>query len=339
MTKAFLNGAAALLLFLSGCAPASLPPAQSQHAASDLIQEQSVPYQFGVGYSGSGYTQSFEEWRDLVLEDTHGNVELVLYGENVLGEGENMVKAAQRGTLSIAASSTSVCTSIIPEAAILDIPACFTAYIQPFRVYDRKFFDALNHAYREQGLELLYLRTGEPWIISSTAPITSLEQLRGLRLRTSGSFYHNQLYDALGVQRIENVGLSGLEYILEENGIDAIETTYTILRSQNLLQLQPYALRGPLFVMSSAIVMNYDAFHTLPSDYQEVLKSRLSQILNQRQAEVSTQQTSELQIHDLTPKDQETLQQLAEPLLEEILGSVDQSLVQALLLENGVSSQ
>ena len=103
MTKAFLNGAAALLLFLSGCAPASLPPAQSQHAASDLIQEQSVPYQFGVGYSGSGYTQSFEEWRDLVLEDTHGNVELVLYGENVLGEGENMVKAAQRGTLSIAA--------------------------------------------------------------------------------------------------------------------------------------------------------------------------------------------------------------------------------------------
>ena len=339
MTKAFLNGAAALLLFLSGCAPASLPPAQSQHAASDLIQEQSVPYQFGVGYSGSGYTHSFEEWRDLVLEDTHGNVELVLYGENVLGEGENMVKAAQRGTLSIAASSTSVCTSIIPEAAILDIPACFTAYIQPFRVYDGKFFDALNHAYREQGLELLYLRTGEPWIISSTAPITSLEQLRGLRLRTSGSFYHNQLYDALGVQRIENVGLSGLEYILEENGIDAIETTYTILRSQNLLQLQPYALRGPLFVMSSAIVMNYDAFHTLPSDYQEVLKSRLSQILNQRQAEVSTQQTSELQIHDLTPKDQATLQQLAEPLLEEILGSVDQSLVQALLLENGVSSQ
>ena len=51
------------------------------------------------------------------------------------------------------------------------------------------------------------------------------------------------------------------------------------------------------------------------------------------------QQTSELQIHDLTPKDQATLQQLAEPLLEEILGSVDQSLVQALLLENGVSSQ
>ena len=41
---------------------------------------------------------------------------------------------------------------------------------------------------------------------------------------------------------------------------------------------QPYALRGPLFVMSSAIVMNYDAFHTLPSDYQEVLKLSLIHI-------------------------------------------------------------
>ena len=52
MTKAFLNGAAALLLFLSGCALASLPPAQSQHAASDLIQEQNLTDRFCVLQSG-----------------------------------------------------------------------------------------------------------------------------------------------------------------------------------------------------------------------------------------------------------------------------------------------
>ncbi len=330
----------AIFILLSGCghsqSEAPLEPAQST-APSSL--EQTPPYQFGVGYSGTGYTSAFEEWRDLVWEDTQGNLELVLYGENVLGEGESMVKAAQQGTLSIAASSTSVCTSIVPEAAILDIPACFPEYCQPFQIYDGVFFEALNHYYNDKGLELLYLRTGEPWIISSVTPITSLTQLNGLRLRTSGSDYHNKLYDALGVQRVENVGLSALAYILDENGVDAIETTYTILNSQELLGVQHYALRGPIFVMSSAIVMNYDAFHSLPSDYQDSLKTRLSEILGQKQAEISTQDTSGLEIADLSPEDLALLRQLSTPMVEEILSSLDDSLVHALKTEISQNQQ
>lgn len=319
----------ALALLLTGCSaqPASSPEEQPSASSSHT---QTAPYRFSIGYSGDGYTPAFESWRDRVLEDTQGNLELVLYGENVLGEGDSMVKAAQRGTLSIAASSTSVCTSIVPEAAVLDIPACFPEYCQPFQIYDGVFFEALNRYYNDQGLELLLLRTGEPWIISSVIPITSLSQLEGLRLRTSGSAYHNQLYDALGVQRVENVGLSALNYILDENGIDAIETTYTILKSQNLLDLQPYALSAPLFVMSSAIVMNYDAYHSLPSDYQQILKSCLLETLTQEQSEISSQDDSGLELSHLSQEDQETLRTLATPLLNEILETVDPELVQAL---------
>lgn len=324
----------AAVLLLVGCGHSqSEAPLEAIPSTDSSSPHQAPPYQFGVGYSGTGYTAAFEQWRDLVLEDTQGNLELVLYGENVLGEGESMVKAAQQGTLSIVASSTSVCTSIVPETAILDIPACFPEYCQPFLIYDGVFFETLNRYYNDQGLELLYLRTGEPWIISSVTPITSLQQLNGLRLRTSGSDYHNQLYDALGVQRVENVGLSALAYILDENGVDAIETTYTILDSQQLLDVQHYALRGPIFVMSSAIVMNYDAFHSLPSDYQDSLKKRLSEILGQKQEEISTQDTSGLEIADLSQEDLALLRQLSAPMVEEILSSLDESLIQALKTE------
>ena len=143
----------------------------------------------------------------------------------------------------------------------------------------------------------------------------------------------------MGVQRVENVGLSALAYILDENGVDAIETTYTILNSQELLGVQHYALRGPIFVMSSAIVMNYDAFHSLPSDYQDSLKTRLSEILGQKQAEISTQDTSGLEIADLSLEDLALLRQLSMPMVEEILSSLDDSLVHALKTEISQNQQ
>ena len=319
---------------LAGCTAGS---EGSVPAEWETETEHTAPYRFAVGYSGSGYTEALQQWKELVAEDTQNNVELLLYGDNVLGEGKEMLQAVQRGTLSIMASSTSVHTQVVPEASVLDIPACFPEYSQAFRIYEGAFFETLNQYYQEQGLELLLLRTGEPWIISSVEPVTSLEQLKNFRLRTSGSAYHNRLYDFLGVQCIEDVGLSGLAYILDENGVDGIETTYTILRSQELLDIQPYALRGPMFVMSSAIVMNYDVFHAMPQEYQDSLKGRLREILAQRQNEASTQSEDRIHIQDLDQRDQELLRQLAAPIRDEILAAVDDALAQALLEENKTS--
>ena len=221
MTQAFLNGAAALLLFLSGCAPASLPPAQSQHAASDLIQEQSVPLSVWGRllrkriYSIPLRSGGIWLWRT----PTQCNVELVLYGENVLGEGENMVRAAQRGTLCH-------CSFQHFRMYLHYSGGCYSGYpCLLYSVYPAiseymtgKFFDALNHAYREQGLELLSLRTGVQ--APDHLEHSTHYRVRAVRedcwLRTSGSFSITINSTTLpGVQRMQNVGLSGLEYILE----------------------------------------------------------------------------------------------------------------------------
>lgn len=325
------------LVLLCGCVSEQPGKAESTAAQSQSQSHPQAAYQFGVGYSGSGYTDSMERWSKLVYERTDGQVELKLFGDNALGEGPEMAKAVQRGTLSIVASSTSVCTDLVPQAAIMDLPSCYSQYIQLFRVYNGEFYEMLNRYYRQQGLELLFLRTGEDWIISASEPISSLAALNGLRVRTSGSTYHNKLYDSLGIQRLENVGLSGLPYILQEGRVDGIEATYTILKTQGLLESQPYGI-GSLFVMSSAVTMNLAAFESLPKEYQIILKESLQESLTKQQKNLQqAAMERDMVITALSETDEETLRQLAQPLMEEIRAVAGDELLQALENENAAA--
>ena len=318
---------------LAGCRSASSP---SQAAEPPVLSDtlRPVPYRFGVGYSGEGYTEVFTRWRDLVLEDTGGNVELELFGSNILGEGKDMLRAVKRGTLSIMASSTSVHTELVEDAAVMDVPACFEEYVQPYTVYGGAFFDALNACYREKGLELLYLQTGEPWIIATKHPVEQLSALDHMHLRTSGSLYHDRLYEAMGMTCVDNVGLAGIPYLLEEGRAEGIETTYAILRSEALTESLSYALEAPLFVMSSAVVMNREAWDLLPGEYQEIVRSRLRELLSQRVEAARNGVQLPVQVRVLTPEDRSLLREIAAPLLEEISRRVGKDLLESLREEN-----
>ena len=324
--------AVSLVLSLGGCRSSREPTQPTEPAVTDAPRP--APYRFGVGYSGEGYTAVFTRWRELVLEDTDGNVELELFGNNILGEGKDMLRAVERGTLSIMASSTSVHTELVADAAVMDVPACFEEYVQPYTVYDGPFFDALNESYREQGLELLYLQTGEPWVIATRSPVERLAALEGLRLRTSGSLYHDRLYEALGMTCVSNVGLAGIPYLLEEGRADGIETTFAILRSESLTDSLPYALEAPLFVMSSAVVMNREAWDRLPGEYQQILRSRLRELLSQRVEAARNGGQLPVQVRVLTQEDRQLLRESAAPLLEEISQRVGEDLLSSLRKEN-----
>lgn len=330
-----ISAAAAIgaALLLVSCSSEKLPAADISSTAS-AIAEATPVYRFGVGYSGTGYTDALEQWRELVLQRTDGDVELQLFGDNMLGEGPDMARAVQRGTLSIVASSTSVCTDLVPQAAVMDLPACYSQYIRPFQVYTGEFYQALNECYHAQGLELLFLRTGEGWIISSSQPLTSLSQLNGMRVRTSGSTFHNKLYDTLGIERLENVGLNGLSYILQEGRVDGIEATCTILDTQNLLSAQSYGL-GSLFVMSSAVTMNQQAFDSLPAEYQQILKASLHEVLADEQTRLQKSGAQEhITLTTLSDEDKTRLQIMAQPLMDEIRSIAGDDLLAALEREN-----
>lgn len=291
-------------------------------------------FRFGIGFSGDGYAVFLKDWKEKVFQETGGDVELELFGGNILGAGSAMCRAVQKGTLSVVATSTSATTDIVPEAAIMDIPGCFPAYSVPHRIYSGEFFEKLNECYEAQGLELLGLRTGEPWIISSGRKTEHLSELRGKTVRTSGSRWHNRLYDALGMKRVEDISLGGLTYLLDDGKVDGIETTYEILRTQGLVEKQPYGLNVPFFHMSSSITMNLEAYESLPDEYRKVLKNTLLELMTKEEERMAETVPDGMEFVSFGREDMETLKEAAEPIRKEILDLVDEELKEAFLKEN-----
>ena len=319
----------------AGCGQSDrFAPAQTPVQESGKNGEKSPEYRFGIGYSGDGYTAFLKSWSEKVYQETEGNVKLELFGGNVLGSGPAMCRAVQKGTLSIVAASTSAATDIVPEASIMDIPGCFSEYSVPHKVYSGEFFDMLNRCYEEQGMELLGLRTGEAWIISSGKKVKRLSELRGMTVRTSGSRWHNRLYDALGMERVEDISLGGLTYLLDDGKVDGIETTYEILRTEGLVAKQPYGLCIPFFHMSSSVTMNREAFESIPEKYRKVLKSTLRDLMTEEEKRMEEKVPENMELYSFGGEDTETLKEAAEPIKKEILECVDEKMKAAFLREN-----
>jgi len=324
----------ALLLaavFLCACAPTAAVSLSTAAPTQEPIKEPT--YRFGIGYTGSGYTSSLTAWAKAVFERTDGDVEILLYGNNVLGTDIEMVEATKNGTLTLAVCTPSVYINLVPQAAIMDIPFCYTEYICPNVIYDYDgdYFRQLNESYQKAGFELMFLAMGDYRALSSKEAITKLSDLRGMKIRSLANPYHTQLWELLGAEPIDTVRSPDLQYALKNGVIDGAETAARILRSEGLLELQPYALNGP-FVVSSSIVMNRDTFLSLPEAYQTILKEELLTHLQFNASDIP--EIEGLTITSLNDTDMKKLREIAQPLLDEILSTVDTTLLDALIKEH-----
>lgn len=319
-------------IFLCACAPTAAAPQPT--AAPTQTSTKEPTYRFGIGYTGSGYTSALTSWAKAVFDRTNGDVEILLYGNNMLGTDIEMVEATKNGTLTLAACTPSVYTDLVPQAAIMDIPFCYTEYICPNILYAHNgdYFRRLNESYRKAGFELMYLAAGDYRALSSKTPITKLSDIRSMKIRSLANPYHTRLWELLGAEPIDTVRSPDLQYALKNGVIDGAETAARILNSEGLLDLQPYALNGP-FVVSSSIVMNRDAFLSLPTDYQTIMKEELGAHLHFKSSG-GTPDIEGLTITELSDADMAKLREIAQPLLDEILSTVDTALLEALIKEH-----
>ncbi len=189
-----------------------------------------------------GHPQSIgaKKFAELVKEKTNGAVTVQVFTNGILGNDVNMTTMLQSGTLQFSVPSSATVASINPDFSILSLPFQFDSYAKADHVMDGKVGqDLLKSLDAKKLVGLGFWENGFRQITNSRNPINTLEDLKGLKMRTMQNAMYIDLFKDLGANAIP-LPVNELFTALETRTVDGQENPYTVVEAQHFYDVQKY---------------------------------------------------------------------------------------------------
>jgi TRAP-type C4-dicarboxylate transport system substrate-binding protein len=207
-----------------------------------------------------------ERWKEEVEKRTDGAVKIQTFPGGTLLGARNMCDGVVSGIADIGNLAMSYQPGRFPVSEAIDLPLGFTnAKASSMALYD------LIEKYNPEefkDVKIITLFTCPPSNFMTSKPVKTLEDLKGLELRVSGT----------GVGVIKNLGatpiampMSDTPDAIKKGVVKGIVSSMEILKDFNFASYCPYVTRQNMHVVTFAVVMNKDKWNALPDDVKKVI--------------------------------------------------------------------
>lgn len=192
---------------------------------------------------------------------TNGRVKIKIYPAGTLGAPAQLPEIVKTGVADIAFIFPSMTAGRFPRTSAFDLPFLFSSSTQTTRVAYELFDRYLADDYKDYKVLWLYASdTGQ--IYSATRPIKTLEDLKGMKMRTPSA----TMSDALKRLGANPVGLpiTELQMALDKHVIDGALTPNTVVADFKLYHQIKHITQADVYVSLLAVLMNKKKFDSLP---------------------------------------------------------------------------
>jgi len=200
---------------------------------------------------------------------TDGRYDVQTFYAGSLGAERESIEGVQLGTLEMTFTSTGPVPNFVPELAILDIPYLFRDYEHARGVLDSEIGDELLSRFEAHGIKgLAWADNGFRHMTNNVRPITSPDDLDGLKMRTMENPIHIAAYREFGILPTP-MAFTEVFAALQQGVVDGQENPLSVIESNNFQEVQRYlTLTGHVF-SPCVFLMNLDLFNSLPPEDQE----------------------------------------------------------------------
>jgi TRAP-type C4-dicarboxylate transport system substrate-binding protein len=211
----------------------------------------------------------FEKYAEEVKQLTNGKVEITLYPGGALGGPREQWDMAVGGIADISFFMPGYTAGRFPLTSVFDLPLLLggsatvnTAIAQP--VYEQY----LEPEYADA--KMLFFIVCEPFTFhTSKKQINSIEDVKGLKFRTSGAV-QSAMVKALGGSPV-TLPITEVYTSLEKGVIDGVVTAFTAMVGYRLWDVVKYSIQANLTATPMAVAMNQKTWNSLPPDVQKIL--------------------------------------------------------------------
>ncbi len=268
-----------LCLCLSGCGSTDQPAADSAATTGTGSIWDGVDVSIDMQCHQSSteqLTSSYDHMISLIDQVTGGAVKITAYESGSLYSGADCLAALQSGDLIMAEAAEGTWSDQLPVTLLAaGLPFIYSNYEQAYMfMYNRGFVDILNEAYAEFNIHVIPYEVYTAGIISKK-PITSIDDIQGMKLRSSGSM---ALYEDLVGAAVTNVSGSELYSALSTGIVDgATWGSAQAMVQMNLQEVCSYYMSpDPIIGQWNCIYVNLDWWNSLTVDQQNAIESAIT---------------------------------------------------------------
>jgi len=268
-----------------------------------------------------------EEFKELVEEQSGGRVIINIYPASQLGSAREMMEQVSMGALDITMADASDWGSTfdIPELGVFNLPFLSKDLDSQSEIIRTILPDVVPEMLEGSRLHLLMTYSnGIRQPLTKTKPITSLEDIKGMKMRTPETKLYVDLWNALGASTVTSAWSEA--YTLLQQGIaDAVEADDVGLVSQNLQEVGKYMSNTGHLGQAYMVLINEEKWNSIPADLQEIImecatKNQEKQLSDRKQLGEEALVVIEdagVEINDITDEERQRMREACQSIYDE----------------------
>lgn len=211
-----------------------------------------------------------ELFKKIVEEKTNGDIKVEIYPNNQLGESRSVLEGIQLGTIEMA-QVTGPMVSFVPELVLFELPFLFRDRDHMYAVMDSPIGQRLNASFEKRGFHSLgFGDVGLRHIMTVDKTINSIDDLKGLKIRTMGNPAHLAAFKAFGANPLP-MAYGELYSSLEQKVVDGAEAANINYDSKKFYEPAPHWAQVGWINLVGYTVLSKKLYDGLTKEQQQII--------------------------------------------------------------------
>jgi len=221
---------------------------------------------------------AFVRIAELVKERSGGRLDVQIFPSGQLGDEREIIEGLQQNTIQMTSVSNGVVTAFDKDFMLLDIPFLFEDEAAARRAIDRAAEATLFKNLDKIGLVgLAVWEQGFRDVSSSKKPVTGINDLKGLKLRTMEAPLHVEAWRAAGANPTP-MSWGQVYPSLQQGVIDAQENPLYVVTQERLYDVQKYVSLTRHIYDAMPVLVSKKWFDALPPDLQKIVVDAIHEV-------------------------------------------------------------
>ncbi|GGD15656.1 TRAP transporter substrate-binding protein [Pontibacillus salipaludis] len=325
---------AMLILVLAACGGTESEGNSSNGDGSDSGEEKVIRAGIGLNDKHPQY-KGLLKFKEIVEEKTDGSIKVETFHSGQLGDDRTMIENLQINSQQVVIPSTAPMANFVPEFSVFDIPFLFPSEDVADQVLDGETGQKILDKLEGQDLKgLAYWENGFRDLTNSERAVSSVEDFKGLKIRTMENDLHLDAFKELGANPTP-MAFTELFTAMQQGTVDGQENPYATIYLQKFYEVQDHVSNTHHIYSPFVFLMSKTFFDNLSEENQKIVKEAAEEAgeyerkLNREANEKYLKKLQEegMEFTEITDEAREEMKKKVQPVVDEYKSKIGEDIV------------